>query len=62
MMVDPMCMIIQNLRYFLTAVTLTAVTPTAIAPTAQLFQSSKLIMDIATYRLNQPRANAVKII
>ena len=25
-------------------------------------QSSQLIMDIATYRLNQPRANAVKII
>ena len=29
---------------------------------AHLFQSSKLIMDIATCRLNQPRANAVKII
>ena len=27
----------------------------------QLFQRSKLIMEIATYRLNQPRANAVKI-
>ena len=29
---------------------------------SQLFQSSKLIMGFATYRLNQPRANAVKII
>ena len=31
-------------------------------PLSQLFQSSELIMDIATYRLNQLRANAVKII
>ena len=28
----------------------------------QLFQSSILIMDIATFRLKQPMANAVKII
>ena len=30
MMVDPMFMIVKNLRLFLTAVTLTAVTPTAV--------------------------------
>ena len=34
MMVDPMFMIVQNLRSFLTAVTPTAVTPTAVAPIA----------------------------
>ena len=34
MMVDPMFMIIQSLRSFLTAVTPTAVTPTAVALTA----------------------------
>ena len=32
MMVDPMFMIVQNLRSFLTAVTPTAVTPTVVAP------------------------------
>ena len=34
MMVDPMFMIVQNLRSFLTAVTPTAVKPTAVTPTA----------------------------
>ena len=34
MMVDPMFMIVQSLRSFLTAVTPTAVTPTAVTPTA----------------------------
>ena len=33
-MVDPMFMIVQSLRSFLTAVTPTAVTPTAVTPTA----------------------------
>ena len=33
MMVDPMFMIVQNLRSFLTAVTPTAVKPTAVTPT-----------------------------
>ena len=32
MMVDPMFMVVQSLRSFLTAVTPTAVTPTAVAP------------------------------
>ena len=32
MMVDPMFMIVQSLRSFLSAVTPTAVTPTAVAP------------------------------
>ena len=34
MMVDPMFMIVQSLRSFLTAVTTTAVIPTAVAPIA----------------------------
>ena len=34
MMLDPMFMILQNARSFLTAVTPTAVTPTAVTPTA----------------------------
>ena len=34
MMVDPMFMIVQSLRLFLTAVKPTAVTPTAVTPTA----------------------------
>ena len=34
MMVDPMFMIVQRLKSFLTAVTPTAVTPTAVAPIA----------------------------
>ena len=33
MIVDPIFMIIQNVRSFLAAVTPTAVTPTAVAPT-----------------------------
>ena len=34
MMVDPMFMIVQNSRYFITAVTPTAVTPTDVTPIA----------------------------
>ena len=39
MMVDPMFMIVQNLRSFLTAVTPTAVTPTSVPPTGVILLS-----------------------